>query len=129
MKGFAALLIAIILLPACRKDIQNQEAVKQGIVNYLGKRPDLTAMDVTVSGVSFRKDEAEATIYLQAKGGAAAGGGMQMKYLLERKGNEWVVKPHSGSLPGSQNPHGAASPSLPPGHPLVPADPAPGQVR
>ncbi len=81
----------------------------------------MAAMDVTLSGVSFRKGEADATVYLQARGGPAAGGGMQMKYVLERKGNEWVVKPRSGSLPGTENPHGAGGgPALPSGHPAVP---------
>ena len=95
--------------------------MKQGVIKYLAKRPDLTAMDVTMSGVSFRKDEADATVYLQAKGGPAAGGGMQMKYVLERKGNEVFHGPRSAALPGTENPHGAGGgPALPPGHPVVP---------
>ncbi len=118
----------VILLAGCHKDIQNTDAVKQGVLNYLSKRSDLVSMDVNVSSVSFRKDEADATVYFQAKGGGP-GNGMAMNYVLERKGNEWVVKGR-GSTTGMEhgtNPHAGAMPSaapnsgtaLPPGHPPI----------
>jgi hypothetical protein len=54
-----------------------------------------------------------------------------MKYILERKGNEWVVKARTGMGTGANphgdmggmgaNPHGGGTPSLPPGHPAVPS--------
>jgi hypothetical protein len=138
-----ALFIASLLLDACSKDIQNEDAVRRGIVNYLSKRQDLTAMDVTVTKVAFRQTEADATVHFQAKNSTSPGTGLDMSYVLERKGNEWVVKgraagsSHGGGVPGTmpvpENPHGmtttppAATPgTLPPGHPpLQPKPPGP----
>src|SRR5438874_3443958 len=117
VKGYVGFLCAACLLLGCRKDIQNTAAVRQGILEYLAKRPDLVAMDVNVSSVAFRKDEADATVFFRAKDGPPENG-MQMKYILERKGNQWVVKGRTNSSGGS-NPHGAASPGLPPGHPRI----------
>ena len=126
---------AAFLLLGCRKDIQNTEAVRQGILNYLAKRPDLSAMDVSVGSVSFRKDEADAVVSFRAKDGPP-NNGMEMKYILERKGNRWEVKGRAGSgmagaahsgIPGQADPHGAGSgmkPGLPPGHPPLPAQQA-----
>ena len=115
------LLAALVLLSGCRKDIQNKDAVRQGVLNYLAKRSDLTAMDVAVSNVSFHKDEANATVHFQAKGSPDPGAGMEIKYILERKGDQWVVKGRS-SMAGSG--HGAptegAAGQLPSGHPAVP---------
>jgi hypothetical protein len=137
VKGLVGFLFAVLLLVGCRKDIQNTAAVRQGILDYLAKRPDLVAMDVSVSSVAFRKDEADATVFFRAKDGPAENG-MQMKYILERKGNQWVVKgragsggtgnPHGGALLNGMptgeaaNPHGASppgTPALPPGHPPI----------
>jgi hypothetical protein len=120
------LLAALTLLSGCRKDIQNKEAVRQGVLSYLAKRSDLTAMDVAVSTVSFHKDEANATVHFQAKGSPDPGAGMEIKYILERKGDQWVVKGRS-SMAGSGHgtPAGGDAGQLPPGHPTVPgASPA-----
>ena len=129
-----ALLALLILLMACNKGIRTKEAVRQGVIDHLAKRSDLMSMDVSVESVSFREDEADATVYLRAGSGPAAGNGMQMHYLLDRKGNKWVVRGR-GSMGASDNPHGAGSPTmpgmpgqtpaLPPGHPQVPAQPGP----
>lgn len=120
------LLAALVLLSGCRKDIQNKEAVRQGVLSYLAKRSDLTAMDVAVSNVSFHKDEANATVHFQAKGSPDAGAGMEIKYILERKGDQWVVKGRS-SMAGSGHaaPAGGDAGQLPPGHPTVPGSGAP----
>ena len=125
VKAVTAVLCASILLLGCKKDIQNKEAVRQGVIDYFAKRQDLSAMDVAVSSVSFRQDEADAMVYVTPKGSPGAGG-MQMKYLLERKNNRWVVKGRSGSAGGDANPHGgslAIPQGLPPGHPSLPASP------
>ncbi len=146
----AAVAVSLVLLAGCKKDIQNQDAVRQGVMNYLSKRSDLLAMDVSVSSVAFKEDEATAQVHFQAKGNDSPAAGMTMQYVLERKGGLWVVKgrtgansshgasgpgvnavPGQGNLPGSLDgmpripaPGGAGSTSLPPGHPTVGASQA-----
>ena len=88
----AALAVCLTLLGGCKKDIQNQDAIRKGVMNYLSKRSDLLAMDVSVASVEFRQDEATATVHFQAKGNSSPGAGMNWQYILEREGSEWVVK-------------------------------------
>lgn len=140
----AAVVASIVLLAGCKKSIQNQDAVRQGVMNYLAKRSDLVAMDVTVNSVSFHDNEATAQVHFQAKGNSSPVAGMTMQYVLERQDNQWVVKGRSGanahgsSMPGSSGmpgqgagagglggmpnipgASGAAPGSLPPGHPAI----------
>jgi hypothetical protein len=154
----AALGLSIAVLSGCKKDIQSNDAVRQGIMNYLAKRPDLLAMDVNVTSVTYRNDEATATVRFQAKGNNSPGASMTMQYLLERKGNEWTVKgragaeahgatgqpqnaPDSGSIgampnlppghppAGSVGSGGAPAGTLPPGHPPISSDKQPGPSK
>ncbi|HEV2689061.1 MAG TPA: hypothetical protein VGV35_10910 [Bryobacteraceae bacterium] len=108
----AALGLSIALLSGCKKDIQNNDAIRQGVMTYLAKRQDLLAMDVSVSAVKYAQNEATATVHFQAKGNNAPGSGMDMQYVLERKGNLWVVKGRAG-----ENPHGAQGMGMPQGGP------------
>jgi len=130
----AAAIVGIVMLCGCKKDIQNQEAVRQGVMSYLSKRSDLLAMDVGVTSVSFHQDEATAEVHFQAKGNSSPAAGMTMQYVLERRDGQWVVKgragagaahgasgpgvnavPGRGVLPGSLD----GMPALPPGHPTT----------
>ena len=149
MRAAAVLGLSIALLSGCKKDIQYNDAVTQGVRQYLSKRQDLLAMDVAVTNVQYRQDEATATVHFQAKSTNGPGSGMDMQYVLERKGNQWVVKgragenPHGANMGQPQGPTGAApgggsigampdtvppnhpsvgggSGQLPPGHPTVP---------
>jgi len=138
----AAALAGIVLLAGCKKDIQNQDAVRQGVMAYLSKRSDLLAMDVTVNSVAFHDNEATAEVHFQAKGNPSPAAGMSMQYVLERKDNQWVVKGRTGAnaahgangpavnpggaapgaldgLPSTPLSGGAPSGGLPPGHPAV----------
>jgi hypothetical protein len=114
----------------CNRGAGNpEEAVRQGVIDYLSKRANLNvaAMDVAVTSVIFRQNEADAVVAITAKG-ASPGQGMSMKYTLDRQGDHWVVKdkteaggsPHSAA---SASPHGETPPpmggTLPPGHPAV----------
>ena len=63
MIAVAGLGVSIALLSGCKKDIQNNDAIKQGVMTYLAKRPDLLAMDVNVTSVAYRQDEATATVH------------------------------------------------------------------
>lgn len=134
----AALGLSLTLLSGCRKDIQNTEAVRQGVVAYLAKRSDLALMDVSIAAVTYRQNEATATVHFQAKGNNTPGSGMTMQYILERKDSQWVVKGRAaGDAHGSQGPGmavpqggmavppegsgsmGAMPKTLPPGHPVI----------
>jgi hypothetical protein len=129
----AALGMSIALLGGCKKNIQNDDAVRQGIMSYLGKRPDLLSMDVNVTSVAYRQDEATATVQFQAKGNTSPGASMTMKYVLEREGNQWNVKRRASANEHGSNalpPDGSGAGSIgampnttmPPGHPSVGAD-------
>jgi hypothetical protein len=135
----AAATLVVVLLCGCTKDIQNQEAVRKGVMTYLAKRSDLLAMDVSVTSVSFRQDEATAEVHFQAKGNSSPAAGMTMQYVLERKDGQWAVKGRAGSnsahgasgpgvnsVPGQGTLPGALDgmPALPPGHPSVRSDSA-----
>jgi hypothetical protein len=120
---FPAIVVGLIasLACGCKKNIDNNEAVKQGINAYLSKRSDLLAMDVNVTSVAYRGDEATAVVRFQAKGNNAPSAGMSMEYVLERKGSQWVVKGRGGS-----EAHGSPQAGSPQGGAAVPGGGAPG---
>jgi hypothetical protein len=151
-----ALGLASTWLAGCGQNIDSKEAVRQGVVNYLATRPDFLAMDVSVTSVAFRQDEATASVHFQAKGNSNPAAGMNMQYVLERKGNEWVVRgragsggPHTGlpqGVPGSgagsigampntgagsigAMPNTGVPQSLPRGHPPVGSQPSNGHSQ
>jgi len=113
-----ALVTSVVILAACPRDIQNTEAVRQGVVDYLQQRTAETGLDVnslvvTVSSVSFEKDVARATVAFSPKS-APGVTGMSMNYVLDRKGDKWVVKGRQVNPGGA---HGAGE--MPPGHPTT----------
>ena len=133
MKKATILLVVSLVLGGCKKDIQNEAAVKQGIMKYLASRQGLVAMDVSVTSMSFQADRCDAMVHFQAKGNTSPGAGLDMKYQLIKKGSEWVVQGREGAsaghgqgmAPGGQMPAGhptepGAGGELPPGHPSVP---------
>ena len=122
-------------LAGCHHNIGSEDAVKRGVMDYLATRQGLNidSMNVTVASMIFHGDEVDATVIFSPKGSNAAQP-MSIHYLLEKKGDRWVVKPRADA---GQNPHGGmgASPhgggmpmpqrggpagALPPGHPAVP---------
>lgn len=113
--------MALAALTACKRDIQNQEAVRSSIVDYLTSRQaqtglNMDSMNVEIASLDFSSggNEAHATVRFTLKSGGA---GMTMPYTLDRKGDKWVVRAHAET---GQNPHGTAGlPSLPPNHPPV----------
>lgn len=124
MCKFASLAI-ILLLAGCSRNIQNTEAVRQGIIAYLNARTsqtglDLYQMQVDVTSVSFQGGtQARAAVFFRPKSGGD--GGMQMNYTLDRQGDKWVVR---GRQETGVNPHGGAgfpapAPQLPPNHPPI----------
>jgi hypothetical protein len=116
-----ALIGAALVLGACSKDIQNNDAVKAGVIEYLSSNQsriglDPNAMQIDVTSVSFQKDEARATVAFRPKAGDAGGGPMMINYVLDRKANKWVVR---GRTESGASPHGAGGmpPAMPPGMP------------
>jgi hypothetical protein len=118
----------LLLLTGCNRGVENQEAVRKAILDHLAQRGGFNAaMEVNVTAVTFRQDEADATVSYRVKG-TPGGAGMTMNYTLERKGNAWVVKEKAET---GGTPHGATVPApgatMPSGHPDVgakqPAEP------
>lgn len=122
--GFVSVPIAAaLLLCGCSRDIQNADAVRAGVIDYLKSNQatiglNVDAMQIDVTSVSFQKDEARAAVAFQAKTGGD-NTPMLINYTLDRKGGKWVVRP--GAQGGGANPHGGGAPpdmpQLPPGHP------------
>ena len=118
MVRICATLLLIFSLAACNRGIQNNDAVRQGVIDHLAKAGlNVKGMDVNLSSVQFNGKEADATVSITPKGGNPAQG-MSMKYHLEQQGSQWVVtgrqdtgaSPHgAGAMPG------AASPGMPAG--------------
>jgi hypothetical protein len=125
----------VVLLMACGSNVHSTQAVRQSIVDHLTTRPNLDlnmqGMDIEVTSVSFRENEADATVAFKAKGSNTSL--MSMKYTLERQGDKWVVKnkAEAGGNPhgAGGNPHGQPPPAdgggqLPAGHPPVQPPPS-----
>jgi hypothetical protein len=120
------LVVSVLVLASRSKNIQNPEAVKEGVIDYLKQRAptmglDMSAMDVNVGSISFEKDIARANVSFVPKGMPPGSGGMSMDYVLERKGDKWAVKGRQvspGNAHGDQALPGSMPPGeLPPGHP------------
>jgi hypothetical protein len=120
---------ALCALSGCNRASQSQEAIRQGIIDYVAGKANVGAMDVDVISIDFKGAEADATVAFKAKGSKASSG-LQMRYTLEQKSGKWVVKdkaqaggaPHGAGMQGGMNsganPHGSTgSGELPAGHP------------
>jgi hypothetical protein len=130
----SAVLLLALSLAACNSASKNNDAVRQGVIDYLAQRGlNVQGMDVSITNLERNGSQADATVSIVPKGGDKAQG-MSMKYHLEQHDNKWTVvgkqsagsSPHgSGTMPpatpGAENPHGGA---MPPGAP--PAGAAPG---
>ena len=107
MKLLSLVVAIAVFAVGCGRDINNKDAVRKGVVEYLNKRSgqtglDLNNMNLEVTSVSFQKNEAHATVSFKPKG-TEASSGMSMNYVLERQGDQWVVK---GRQESGLNPHG-----------------------
>lgn len=95
VKFLRILFPAVLLLVSagCQKNVQTNDAVLKGVKQHLANNKGLNidSMDIQITKVAFRDTEADATVSFRPKGGDAAAD-MEMKYTLERKGNDWVVK-------------------------------------
>jgi len=114
----AILCLAALLLAGCAKNIDNPEAVKEGIVKDIAKKVDVGNMDVNVDSVSFRDSGADATVSFRPKG-APVSQSMTMNYQLERQNGEWHVKSRNMEMHGQQQ--ATQAPPLQPGQTTLPA--------
>lgn len=126
-----AVVLLVLSLAACNVGTQSKEAVRQGVIDHLGKSGfNMQAMEVTLTAVDLKGSQADATVSIGLKGGNPAQG-MMRKYHLELQGKQWAVtssqdasgSPHSGgaaspggAMPGGESPHGAGA---------IPASPNP----
>jgi len=133
----AALFVLIACLAACQRGNRSNDAVRQGVLDYLSQtvKLNLAAMDVKLDSVNFEGNKAKAAVSISLKGNNAPM--MSKQYELEQKDNKWVVVGRSGDAghgatmpegampgaspgpvaPGVENPHGGKMPSpedLPP---------------
>ena len=119
MKYLPLAALALLSLAACSKNIDTVDAVKQGVIRDIPKGINLSAMDVNVVSVSFRGKEADAVVTFAPKGGPPV---MNMKYTMERKGDEWRIKERAAGSGHAQDPAAgqpAPAEGLPPGHPAT----------
>jgi hypothetical protein len=105
----AAGLMAALFCAACsRPDIDNKEAIRAAMIEYLRSNQastglDPNAMDVNVDAVVFERDTARATVSFLIRG---TDQGMQGNYTLSREGSKWgnvkrqamTVAPHGADL-------------------------------
>jgi hypothetical protein len=111
-----------LCLAGCNRGVQNKEAVRQSIADYLkGKN---MAVNVDLTSVQFNGNQATAVVSIWPK--AAPGQKMNMGYKLEQRDGKWAVvgrneggSPHGGGAvpggmpggsPAMENPHGGAMP-------------------
>jgi hypothetical protein len=125
--------LASLLGAACSNaNIDNKDAVRAAMIEYLEKTKtstgiDPSVMDINVDAVQFERDTARATVSFLIKGTT---NGMQGNYTLERDGNKWgnvkrqsmTVAPHGTGAdtgPASAAPEQGKEPLLPviPGQP------------
>jgi hypothetical protein len=132
VKSLTTLVLVSCALIGCNRASQSQEAIRAGVIDYVATKVNVGAMDVDVTSIDFKGNEADATVSFRAKGADPASG-LQMRYTLEQKAGKWVVKDkaqaggsqHGAAMnPGGEpaSPHGnPGAGQLPPGHP--PLDP------
>jgi hypothetical protein len=138
-----AALALLLVSAACSKNIQNQDAVRAGMMDYFSITApkiglDMSAIQIDVPAVTFQKDHARATVSIRTKNPDIPA--MELIYNLDRKGDKWVVAGPGESASGAHGaaamPQGGPAPQdgqLPSGHPAIPDTPSghvdPGQGK
>ncbi|MBI4877746.1 MAG: hypothetical protein HY822_24205 [Acidobacteria bacterium] len=115
-----------LVLSGCSRAIDSKEAIRQGVLDHLAGKAglDVKSMQVDITSVSFRQNEADAVVSFRPKGSSDPSTGMQMQYTLEKKGDRWVVK---GKRDSGMSPHGGAAPAAPQGSGMPPDHPSMGK--
>ena len=102
----AALFLVVLCVAACKSGVQSNDAVRQGVLDYLAQtvKLNLGAMDVKMDSVTFDGNKAKAAVSISLKGNTTPM--MSKQYELEQKDGKWVVVGRSGDASG----HGATMP-------------------
>ena len=118
----AVLLLAIVVLAACRNGLKTRDKVQEAIIHRLQTSSglDLKSLDVTTTSVAFDKNFAIATVSFHPKSDPTINNAMTMKYTLEDRDGKWVVVNVADSQGHGFGGHsGASQDQLPAGHPPV----------
>ena len=147
------LIAALFGFGACKKQVNDNDAIRAGILQHLTSvgTLNMSAMDMDVRSVSVNGNQAHAEVEFRPKNSGTPGAGMHVAYNLEKRDGAWVVlktqslggmiqhpdtgrNPHTNqdvhsSMPNFNeilNPSGApAQGQLPPGHPPISSQPNP----
>lgn len=122
-------MVAIVCLTACNRGVQNNDAVRQGVLDYLSQKAgmNVAAMDINLASAKITGNQADATVTFAAKGSSAVQ--MTIQYHLEQKDNKWSVVgrqdtgQHGVTQAPSQAPNQAPAGNSPHGAGAIPADP------
>jgi len=142
---------ALFGLSACKKQANDNDAIRAGILEHLTSigTLNMSAMDMDMRSVAVNGNQAHAEVEFRAKTNGPPGGGMQVAYDLEKRGGAWVVLKSQPLGGGIQHPSTSRNPSanqpvhampnfnellnpsgppgqttLPPGHPSVTSPPS-----
>lgn len=118
MRFLATIVAVACVFTGCNRASQSKEAIRESVINYVSGKVNVGSMDVDVTSIAFKGNEADATVSFRPKG-SGPGSGLQMRYTLEQKSGKWVVKDKAQS---GGSPHGAPmnperGGELPSGHP------------
>ena len=112
-----AVLLPLFWLAACQHDVPNNEAIRQGVVDFFSGPMGLNmqAMDVKLDTVDLKGDKAEAMVSVTLKGKSEPMS--RRKYFLAQQDGKWVVTGREGSAAhgavapaaGAENPHGGGT--------------------
>jgi hypothetical protein len=131
----ASTFLLILSLAGCHRGVESNEAVRQGVLDYLAtKGMTAAAMEINVTAVKFNGDKADATVSFAAKGTGA--GQMTIQYHMALKDNKWAVvgrqdaSQHGGGQlpPGGAMPPGAVTPGMANPHGMMAATGAGGKM-
>jgi hypothetical protein len=100
------ILLSILAFTGCHKAAPSNDAVRQGVLDYLAtKGMTAASMDINLKEVTFNGNAADATVTFAAKGNPTAQ--MTMQYHLDLKDGKWAV---TGRKDTAQHGAGAALP-------------------
>ena len=103
-------LLLTFCLAGCHRGAENNDAVRQGVLDYLAtKGMTAASMDINLVSVKFDGNAADALVSFAAKGTGA--GQMQIQYHLEQADGKWKVvgRQDAGQHGGGQVPPGAGA--------------------